>query len=188
MARYEYSSKLEEIEVSSGQAFTNEEWAHRYSTMKKSRALHQIDENFRIKEINGTFYVQYLINGEWATHQTVIALDGTPQNWWCFDYNEALELIQALMTLFGWMGGIAAPTIEEETFEDMLAAQYNETLLNQVIYYTENSDRSERVARLLKASRDGVLLADPAEPSDQGCWYSFSEVSNIQRGRQYGWK
>lgn len=107
----------------------------------------------------------------------------------CFDNLEAAqEFITNFVAFLGWMGGIAAPTIEEETFEDMLAAQYNERLAGDVIYYTENADRSERVARLIKASRDGVLLADPADPSDQGCWYSFTQVSHIQRGRQYGWK
>lgn len=104
-------------------------------------------------------------------------------------FEEAQTFILGFVGMLQWMGGIAASTpVEEETYEDMLAAQYNERLLGQVVYYTENVDHSERVGRLLKASRDGVLLADPAESSDMGCWYSFTQVSNIQRGRQYGWK
>jgi hypothetical protein len=103
-------------------------------------------------------------------------------------FDEAKSFITSWVAFLEQLSGFAAPVQEEETYEDMLAAQYNERLLNEVVYYTENVDRSERVARLVRASRDGVLLADPADSTDQGCWYSFSQVSNIQRGRQYGWK
>ncbi len=188
MATYEYNSAIDETEVTTGQAFEYENQIARKPASHK-RTMHQINEAFRIQEVSGMFKVQYLQNGTWQYHQVIIALDGTPQSWWCFSYDEALALVQAYMTLFGWMSGIAASTpVQEETYEDMLAAQYNERLLNQVVYYTENSDCSERVVRLIKASRDGVLLTDPADPADQGCWYSFNQVSNIQQGRQYGWK
>lgn len=152
------------------------------------KAVTQVNEAFRIQEVNGMFKVQYLQSGVWQYHMVEI-IAGYPQAWWSFSYDEALALVEAYMSLFGWMSGLAALAIQqEETFEDMLAAQYNERLAGDVVYYTENSDQSERVARLIKASRSGVLLADPADASDQGCWYSFAQVSNIQRGRQYGWK
>lgn len=93
---------------------------------------------------------------------------------------EAQAFIIGFVGFLEWMGGLFAPTREAE--------QYNETLKNQVIYYTEVRDGSEHVARLLQACRAGVLLADPAEPTDIGCWYTFNEVRGIQRGRQHGWK
>lgn len=181
----EYNSNLEEIEVTTGQAFEYENHIARKPQSNK-RAIHQVSEAFRIQEVNGMFKVQYCQDGVWYYHMVEIAA-GYPQAWWSFSYDEALSMVQAYTELFGWMSGVLAPIAEEETYEDMLAAQYNERLQGEVVYYTENVDHSERVARLLKAGRDGVLLADPADKNDQGCWYSFNQVSNIQRGRQYGW-
>lgn len=188
MAIYEYSSSIDQLDVTTGQAFEYENHSARRRINSK-RTIYQINDNFRIQEVNGMFKVQSLQDDSWQYHMVEIAA-GQPQAWWSFSYDEALALVQAYMTLFGWMSGVATAStlVEEETYEDMLAAQYNERLQGQVIYYTENVDGSERVARLIKASRDGVLLADPVDPSDQGCWYSFNQVSNIQRGRQYGWK
>lgn len=184
MAIYEYSSTLEEIEVTPGQAFTYEEWAIR-SSKRFTPVATKINEHFMIVQKGPhTFVPEYRAESiGWQFFYD--------ENWTVVDfstYEQAEAFITDFAAFLGWMGGIAAPTIEEETYEDMLAAQYNERLLNQVVYYTENADRSERVARLIKVCRDGVLLADPADKNDQGCWYSFSEVSNIQRGRQYGWK
>ncbi|GAC1661662.1 MAG: hypothetical protein PVS3B3_32360 [Ktedonobacteraceae bacterium] len=148
--------------------------------VSSKKAIHQINETLRIQEVNGMFKIQQLQNDVWQYYMVEI-LVGHPQAAWWFSYDEALAVAQTLIES-------AMTSVEEETYEDMLAAQYNERLQGEVVYYTENSDQSERVARLIKASRDGVLLADPADPADQGCWYSFAQVSNIQRGRQYGWK
>ena len=179
MTTYEYNSNIDQLDVTTGQAFTNENHITRRRINSK-RTIHQINETTRIQEVSGMFKVQYFQDDSWQYHMVEIAA-GHPQAWWTFSYDEALTMAQALIE------GVS-PIVEEETYEDMLAAQYNERLQGQVIYYTENSDHSERVARLVRASRDGVLLADPADLSDQGCWHSFTQVSNIQRGRQYGWE
>ena len=184
MATYEYNSTLEEIEVTPGQAFTYEEWSARSSRRFTPVATKINQQSMIVQKGPHTFVPEY--RAECIGWQFFYG-----ENWMVVDfttYEQAEAFIIDFAAFLGWMGGIAAPTTEEETFEDMLAAQYNERLAGEVIYYTENVDGSERVARLIKASRDGVLLADPADPSDQGCWYSFSQVSNIQRGRQYGWK
>lgn len=195
MATYEYNSAIDQLDVTTGQAFQNESYLDKYAAARRENSAIIANDAFKVVQNKGMYVPCYKQVQEYLT----VGGTATREGWYYFysdgkkvqfaTVDEAIEYVEAYTALLQWMSGIALSTpAQEETFEDMLAAQYNERLLNQVVYYTENADKSERVARLLQASRSGVLLADPADPSDQGCWYSFSEVSNIQRGRQYGWK
>lgn len=64
--------------------------------------------------------------------------------------------------------------------------QYAE-LVGNVIYYTDSSDKSEHVARLVKVMPEGCILEDIAPPTyPQG--YSWSEVGAFKLAPQTGWE
>lgn len=80
--------------------------------------------------------------------------------------------------------------IEEEEVDQMFWQDKQERmnlLIGQVIYYTDRTDESERVARLIKFDRSSTCLSDPSDASDIGCWYPTSSILHIREGRQYGW-
>lgn len=104
-------------------------------------------------------------------------------------YEAALAVVNGMIEFFQWMSGLSAAIQEvRDLFLNEEIAQA-ETLVGGVIFYTDLSDKSERLARLLEVSKErGYKLADPAYASDFE-WYPFQQIADIQIGRQHeaGW-